>query len=527
MELLCLATSGYDDPWAAEWHPDLRWTVTYLRRNGVDTGYTYLAAPRDPAGVLDRWTADPPGAVFVEVTEENQGAVLRFLAALRPYWPQTVQVVGGIPATLDGAALLAGSPHLDGCVAGERDRTLVELADRLRTAGGGHRGVLRGLAGLRTAGAPPLPRPLLPDLDALGPMATDGVGELLAGQPAGERVGYVKASRGCYARCTFCGVPDVYRWSGGRGWRARSPARVVDDVERLVSGYGTHRFVFQDDNFVGPGEAGQERVRAIAREIRDRDLRIEFAMCCTLGALRGPTLELLQVAGLRRVGMSIESVNPESLALLGKGHRAEHVYPKLRMLEELGLACEVNLIFFDPYTTLAGVRRNLELLAYVRDSRHLAYSDAFPFNELRVFSWSRVRSRLLADGRLLAGDRWRYTDPAVARLAAFVSALQARTGMVFKRRLLFAPPDANAPPASREAVLRLAGGLRHWVGLTLLPRYVADACDVLERAAGDEAERELAGLAVRFERDLSPLWTLQGLLAGPVTAGRERGAAHR
>lgn len=514
MDLLCLATSTYDDPWAREWHPDLRWTVGYLRRNGIDTAYSYLPAPRDPTAILDSWPGDPPRAVFVELTEENRDPVLRFLAALRPEWPTTAQLIGGIAATLDGGTLLSSNPHVSACVAGEREETLVEVARRLDDAHGDRR-CLDDVPGLRSADHPPLPRPLLPDLDTLGTMATDGIEELLAAQPPGPRTAYVKASRGCYARCTFCGVPDIFRFSGGRPWRGRGAVAVADELALLANHYGVSSFVFQDDNFVGPGETGQMRLAAIAREILSRGLRIEFAICCTLSALRRPTLELLQEAGLRRVGVSVESLSPASLALLGKGHKAEWVYPKLRILEDLGLACEINLIFFDPSTTLAGVRRSLDLLAYIRDSRHLTYSDAFPFNELRVFSWSRVRSRLMADGSLGPGNTWRYADPAVAQLAAFVARLETSAGLTFKNRLLFRSLDPVEQLRNEHTLLQLSAGLRHWVGLTVLPRYVAAACDVLEHVRGNEADQELALLTARFEYDLAPLRALEWCVRTP------------
>ena len=188
--------------------------------------------------------------------------------------------------------------------------------------------------------------------------------------------------------------------------------------ERTMHALGTfeiRRFAFLDDNFIGPGEAGQERAREIADLILRRGLHIEYFFCCRLSDVRRDTFERLKESGLEGVGMSVESMNQDSLNLLGKGLRADAIYPTLGLLERMGIRCEVNLIFFDPYATLEGVRKNLALLEYLRNSQHLSYSDAFPFNELNAFPWSRT-ARVLRKSGLLddPGCRSRFRDPRVA-----------------------------------------------------------------------------------------------------------------
>jgi radical SAM superfamily enzyme YgiQ (UPF0313 family) len=84
-------------------------------------------------------------------------------------------------------------------------------------------------------------------------------------------------------------------------------------------------------------------------------------------------------SGLSRVGVSVESASQESLDWPGKGINAETIDPALHLLEKPQLPCQVNLIFFDPYITLEGVRRNLALVEYLRNSDYLSYSDAFPY----------------------------------------------------------------------------------------------------------------------------------------------------
>jgi hypothetical protein len=105
----------------------------------------------------------------------------------------------------------------------------------------------------------------------------------------------------------------------------------------------------------------------------------------------------MKSSGLAAVGVSVESANQDSLNLFRKGQKAEAIYRTLGLFERLDISCEVNLIFFDPYLSLSGVRANVELLRYVRGLKCLAYSDAFPFSELKAFPWTPVARQLRAE----------------------------------------------------------------------------------------------------------------------------------
>jgi hypothetical protein len=157
------------------------------------------------------------------------------------------------------------------------------------------------------------------------------------------------------------------------------------------------------------------------------------------------------------------------------------------------------------------VRRNLALLEYVRRSEYLSYSTAFPFNELAVL--------LVAGGRQpaaegcstrRAGMPLRGSGRRPARRIRPSS--PASTSLRFKKTLLFnalaSLPRTAAAGSGHDALIRLCAGLRHWVGLTLLPRIVAEACDVLE-AGGDDVRETLDALEARFRAEAAVLHELE------------------
>jgi anaerobic magnesium-protoporphyrin IX monomethyl ester cyclase len=505
MDLLIVGTSSYDDPFAEEWKPDLRHTVSFLRRRGVDTGYTYVAACDETAELFSLLDSARPRALFLEISEENREPALHLATACGRRHPGILIFVGGIPPTLAPDSVFESCAQVTHIVGGEREAILLEAIERIR-----EQRPLDGVLGLQSRFFRNPPRPLLPDLDVLGSIVYDGLPEMLGKHGPADRTAFLRSSRGCYGRCSFCGIPGFYRTSPGAAWRGRSAKAVVAEMEGLVESFQVRRFVFEDDDFIGPGAAGRDRALGIAGEIDTRKLNVEYSICCRLNDLNAGAMSALKASGLSVVGLSVESANQESLNLLRKGLRADAIYPALHMLEGLGIRCEVNMIFFDPLLTLEGVRKNLKLLDYLRRSEHLSYSDAFPFTELHAFRWSPVSDTLRAAGLLDEdGPACRFADPRVAELAAFVRRLHARIPIVFKKRLLFegASLGLRDSPAAR-AILHIAPGVRHWLGLSVMPRFIVEACDLLtDKSPG--SRDGIANLEERFDREMEILRALE------------------
>ena len=116
------------------------------------------------------------------------------------------------------------------------------------------------------------------------------------------------AGRGCPYQCSFCTIINVQ----GRKSRRRSP----DDVERIVRAnlaQGIHSFFITDDNFVRnkDWEAILDRLIHL-REVER--LRIKFTIQVDTLCHRLPNfIEKAARAGVKRVFIGLESINPDSL----------------------------------------------------------------------------------------------------------------------------------------------------------------------------------------------------------------------
>jgi radical SAM superfamily enzyme YgiQ (UPF0313 family) len=502
MELLILDTSKYDDPLSNIWHAAPRYTASFLRRRGFDAAVNFMPVLRETCAPTDAAAA----ALYFELSDDNVAPDLGFLPAWQRSLPAMRFFVGGTTAGQTADALLRGHPEIDGIVVGECDETLADALARLRA----HLPITN-VPGLRVRGAAFQPRPPIANLDDLGMMVREGLDELFQQVPPAQRVAYLLAGRGCYARCGFCAVPSFTEQSApGPRWRGRSVGLIVDEMASLAREFGVRRIVFQDDNFFGPGRAGTLRARQFAAEILERRLEVEYFVTCRLNDVDAETLSAMKTSGLVRVGIGIESLNQRSLTLFDKGYRADAIYPALKVVTDIGIACEVNLIFFEPTMGLADVRRNLAFLEYVERHELLAYSDAYPFKTLLVAPWSRVATKLVALGAL-ESDRatCRFLDQGVAALAEFAGRLHARMPIVFKQRSLVGSKERLGPASgeTRQAVHEIASQtarLRSWLGLTVLPSYMRAACDIVERNP-DGFPASLAELEASFDAKMAVL----------------------
>lgn len=290
---------------------------------------------------------------------------LEIIKQLRSFGNKAHITAGGHYPTFAREEIFGECPGIDSIVMGEGEYTLLDLVRALDHGEDWKK--VQGIAYLeegRVVVTPP--RPLIEDLDELPFQARDTLPEVM------RRVGpaSIITSRGCYGHCAFCSINAFYRISPGKKWRARSPNNVVDEIETLVRRFGTKIFVFNDDNFVGPGKVGKQRAYRIGEEILRRKLDILYAIPAAVNDVDRELFAFLKKTGLRSVFLGIESMLQRHLNLLNKHTTVEQNEEAIRTLEELGLFYQIGFIMFYPDCTLDEVRYNLR---YIRD--HILRND--------------------------------------------------------------------------------------------------------------------------------------------------------
>jgi radical SAM superfamily enzyme YgiQ (UPF0313 family) len=166
------------------------------------------------------------------------------------------------------------------------------------------------------------------------------------------------AGRGCPYQCSFCTIINVQ----GRKSRYRS----ADDVEHLVRlnwAQGIHKFFITDDNFARNKEWESIFDRLI--ELRERDgiplgLMIQVDTLCH--KIEG-FVEKAKRAGVTRVFIGLENINPENLAAAKKRQNKITEYRAMLLAwKAQGIITFAGYILGFPADTPQTIRRDIEII---------------------------------------------------------------------------------------------------------------------------------------------------------------------
>ena len=301
--------------------------------------------------------------------------------------------IGGHFPSLCHDECLANFPELDSVVRYEGEETLVELVERLRS--GKEWRSTPGIAYLEDGKVnESAPRALVQDLDSLPfpyrPYEAEHIG--------GFATLPLLASRGCVRRCSFCSIHTFYRTAPGKVVRVRKPAKIIEEMQLLHDQFGVRIFLFQDDDFPLWGRTGRMWADELVERLHESGLADHtlWKISC-----RGEYVELdlfakLRDAGLFLVYMGIESGDEEGLKVLNKEMTVEQNLQAVQMLKQLGILVSYGFMLFDPSSTFASVRTNVNFLRQmVGDGRAGAV-----FSRMLPYGGTPIRDQLKREGRL-------------------------------------------------------------------------------------------------------------------------------
>ena len=268
-----------------------------------------------------------PRIVGVSSMFQQHCAALAFLRQLREAAPDIVTIIGGANCEGPmGQATWRNFGFIDYVVSGEAEEVLPELVAKALQYGAKTPparlppGVLgRGVAaGTGNSPAAPeigrtkvecLDRSPIPDYHdyfhrlALSPLRR----QVVIGLP-------VETARGCWwgevRHCTFCGLNG-----GSLAFRAKSPARAIEEFETLVDRHAIDRFVVVD-NIIS-----LDYFKTVLPRLRDSRLSNCHLFYETKANLRREQVKLMRDAGIAWIQPGIESLNDNLLKLMEKGSR--------------------------------------------------------------------------------------------------------------------------------------------------------------------------------------------------------------
>lgn len=165
------------------------------------------------------------------------------------------------------------------------------------------------------------------------------------------------AGRGCPFQCSFCTIINVQ----GRKSRRRSP----DDIEKIVRAnvaQGLHSFFITDDNFARNSDWEAILDRLIS--LREEGIKIHFIIQVDTLCHKIPRfVEKCAKAGVRRVFIGLENINPDSL--VGAKKRQNRITEYRQMLlawKSARVITYAGYILGFPNDTQESIRRDIEII---------------------------------------------------------------------------------------------------------------------------------------------------------------------
>jgi radical SAM superfamily enzyme YgiQ (UPF0313 family) len=206
----------------------------------------------------------------------------------------------------------------------------------------------------------------------------------------------VQATRGCPFSCSFCTVPAL-----NPGFRTRPVAEVIEDIkyEKFPRWWQRKVVWFWDDNLTIRRRYARELLAAMA------PLRRWWLTQASMDIADDPALlDLMRRSGCIGIFFGIESFGAESLEDAHKPQNKAHAYrAKIRALHDRGICVMAGFIAgFDGDTpeTIAAMARQLYDVGV--DVPFLSILTPYP--------GTTAYDKLAAEGRLLAGRGWEFTN---------------------------------------------------------------------------------------------------------------------
>jgi len=287
--------------------------------------------------LVDEIARVEPGIVVIQATTPTIDDDILLASRLKQKSNKIVTVFIGLHATVFPQDLLKNEA-IDYVILGEPEEAVSELVSCLFDRKGSL-GDIRGL-GYRNNGSIFVNQkrttrdnydyPGMPDRSLL---KNDKYIMPLTGRP----FTVIKVSRGCDFNCAFCTSAAYY----GKGWKARSPENIINEIKDVKGNYNIDTFLFLSDTFNG----NKDFVDKLASLIIKENLNIKWVANSRVDLIDKESVALMRKAGCILVSLGIESYDKTVLGANRKYLTKQIIDRAVAILKKYGIRTYGYFIF--------------------------------------------------------------------------------------------------------------------------------------------------------------------------------------
>ena len=170
----------------------------------------------------------------------------------------------------------------------------------------------------------------------------------------------IVSGRGCTFKCNFC-----YRLD--KGFRARSPERIVEEIKYLKTEYGITYIGFSDELLM----TSIERVVSLCESFTKGRLKIRWYCNGRLNYAKPEVLKIMKKAGCVFINYGIEAMDDTVLKNMRKGLRVKQVIKGIETTLDAGISPGLNIIWGNIGDNKETLNKGVEFLLKYDDCAQL------------------------------------------------------------------------------------------------------------------------------------------------------------
>jgi len=349
------------------------------------------------AEIIDRVTLDTEMIGISAMFTNNWLSDRVLIDMLGEHFPKAKIVAGGEHITGLPEICMQHTKHLDVCVLGEGEETVVELAEVV-----GNKCDLSSVKGIlfrtennecrmtpRRARIKSLEEIPYPAWD-LFPLQNYKENKLTQGVTSGEMSLPIIATRGCPYSCTFCSSPNMW----GTRYYMREPDNVLAEMKYMIQTFGVKYFEFYDLTAI----IKKSWIIEFSKKIIDEKLEIiwQIPAGTRSEAIDGEVAKYLYQSGCRNITYAPESGSPTMLKKIKKKVSLDSLLRSMQYSVEQGMNVKLNIIIGFPDERLIDIFRTIWFL--IKSSYQGAY-DMFP-NNFIPYTGCELFEKLAKQGKI-------------------------------------------------------------------------------------------------------------------------------